>query len=128
MSQHGHLDSFGVQEYVTGLLFEDSRDAIEKVALKTQCQRRLGVGDALAGLGYVYILDSPLGDLALGTFAGCGNHPGTGSEPSLFTWEARGKHVPDRGHAILSTGKYCAMVSAQNFCELHARRNSLSWL
>lgn len=78
MSQHGHLDSFGVQEYVTGLLFEDSRDAIEKVALKTQCQRRLGVGDALAGLGYVYILDSPLGDLALGTFAGCGNHPGTG--------------------------------------------------
>ena len=45
--------------------------------------------------------------------------------PRERRWE---KHVPDRGHTVLSTGKYCAMVSAQEIHNLYTKRSLLSWL
>lgn len=55
--KHLGLGSLSIVEDISALLGEDSRDAIEEVALQTQGEGRTGVDDSLACLGDVDLLN-----------------------------------------------------------------------
>ena len=74
-SLHVRLDLLDVAEDVAALMGEDTRDAIEQIALEAERQGGAGVDDLLAGLPDVDLLDGLLGYLAAATALGAdGGH------------------------------------------------------